>query len=297
MPSITVVIPTYNCAHVLGEAVESVRAQSWPNLEIVVVDDGSTDGTAELLSTLRGSDLVVVTQANRGPASARNTGIGRASGQWIAFLDADDLWLPGKLRAQFDALSSNPRTAFSFTDAVLRGRSGRDEIAAAPAGDADILWHLLVGPRFGVGSVVVRRECLDRVGVFDPAMRMGEDWDLWLRLAASYEGVGVHSVLAVYRRDSPGRLKYSSMLLETSTLRVLSRLFSNPRMTAGPGSPAVRRLVYAWHYSVLAKSHLRQGNMAAVAMAARCVRSHPKGLWFLARPWGKDGHYPDFRPR
>jgi glycosyltransferase involved in cell wall biosynthesis len=295
MPRISVVIPTYNCAHFLGEAIESVRVQGWAGLEIVVVDDGSTDGTGALLSSLRGPDLVVLRQENCGPASARNAGIRRSTGDWIAFLDADDLWLPGKLRGQFDALSARPNAAFSFTDAIVRNSSGRETVVASP--DGDILWSLLAGPRFGVGSVLVRRDRLDRIGFFDPALRMGEDWDMWLRLAASYEGCGVRRVLAVYRRCLDGPPKYSSELLESCTLHVLARLFSGPETDVSPGLRKLRGPVYGWHYSILAKSHLRQGRVSpALRMAAHCVRSHPKGLWFLAGRWGRDGRYPDFRP-
>jgi hypothetical protein len=295
MPRISVVIPTYNCAHLLGDAIESVRIQDWGELEIVVVDDGSTDGTVALLSSLGGPDLVVVKQENCGPAAARNAGIRRASGDWIAFLDADDLWLPGKLRGQVNALCARPNAAFSFTDALVRNSSGAETVVAVPDGDGDILWHLLAGPRFGVGSVLIRRDRLDRIGLFDPALRMGEDWDMWLRLAASYEGCGVRSVLVVYRRCSEGPPKYSSELLESCTLRVLARLFSGPETS--PGLRKLRSRVYGWHYSVLAKSHLKQGRVwPALRIAAQCVTSHPHGFRFLAGRWGRNGRYPSFTP-
>jgi glycosyltransferase involved in cell wall biosynthesis len=295
MTSISVVIPAYNCAHCIGEAVQSVRAQGWPDLQILVVDDGSTDGTAALLRSIQGPDLVAAAQANGGPGAARNTGIREASGEWIAFLDADDLWLPGKLRAQFDAVAAKPDAAFCFTDAVMRDTNGREEIIASPALEGNIFWHLLVGPRFHSGSVVVRRDCLDRVGLFDPSLRTGEDWDMWLRLAAEYESVGVRDVLTVYRQDSSKGTKYSSALLEACTLRVLERLFSRPETQRTAGLSRARRRVYAWHYSVLAKSHIRQRRAAAVPMAARCLVSHARGLTFLMRRWGKLRRYPDFR--
>jgi glycosyltransferase involved in cell wall biosynthesis len=293
---VSVVIPSYNSAGSLTSAINSVRMQDWPGLEIIVVDDGSTDQTACALSSLRGPDLIVLTQRNQGPAAARNAGIRQAAGKWIAFLDADDEWLPGKLAAQMKTLEEEPSSAFSYTDAIRRsGRAG--ERLSRPRRDAgDIFWGLISGPQFVMDSVLVRRECFDEAGLFDPELRMGEDWDMWLRLADQYSSCYVPQALALCNEwNEPAR--YSSNLLERCTLRVLDRLFDRAEMLRRrPELAAGRRIIYSWHYSVLAKSHLRQRRLKAfVRLAAASVTAHYLGFYFLARNWSKAGELPALR--
>jgi len=286
-PEISVVIPTYNSAHSLPDAIGSVRAQRWPNLEILVVDDGSTDRTDRVLADLAGPDMHVIRQQNHGPAAARNSGIAAASGEWIAFLDADDLWLPGKLERQFDAIRCTPHVGFCYSDSLVQTTDGRTEKTKCRRPREATFLELLWGNMMSTATVLVRRDCFQVVGHFDPELRTGEDWDMWLRLATCFETVWVREPLALIRkslkpRDSVTKLSCDS--LERCVLRVLRRLFSSAEVRQRHPEVAVRRRrTLAWHYSVLAKSYLgRRLWSDYIRLTAFSVSSHPLGLCYTA---------------
>ncbi|MDT7809637.1 MAG: hypothetical protein QOJ70_3450 [Acidobacteriota bacterium] len=282
--SVSVVIPTYNLAPLLSGAVASARAQEWPELEIIVVDDGSTDETPEVIGRLAAEgDLRWFRQENAGAAVARNRGISEARGEWVAFLDADDFWLPGKLAAQFEELERRPSAVFSYTDVTLRSASGSESDLACGTTERSLLPQMLAGNMFATPTALVRRACFDEVGLFDARLRTGEDWDMWLRLAAHFECVRVARSLTVVRAAEHS--KFPLPVLESCTLLVLERLFSCPHIArAWPEVMSKRGAVYAWHYSVLAKSYLRRGRLADFfRLAYMAVRSHPSGLRYVTR--------------
>ena len=280
----SVVIPTYNLAHFLPEAVASVRAQGWPDIEIIVVDDGSTDETPALLERLAREGVRCFRQENAGAASARNRGIREAQQEWVAFLDADDFWLAGKLAAQFEALEKKPSARFSYTDVVLCGEGRAETALECGTTDRPLLPQLLEGNLFATPTVLARRDCFDRVGLFETRLRTGEDWDMWMRLAAHFECVRVARPLATVRADAATKLPLRT--LERCTMLVLERLFACPHVAREwPAVASKRAAVYAWHCSVLARSYLRRGRAADFArLAYRAARSHPSGIRFVARP-------------
>jgi glycosyltransferase involved in cell wall biosynthesis len=281
---VSVVIPTYNLARFLPEAIASVRAQGWPDIEIIVVDDGSTDDTPDVLESLsREGGVRVFRQENAGASAARNRGIQEARKEWIAFLDADDFWLAGKLAAQFDALEGKPSAAFSYSDQRLRFKDGSERDRASRATDALLLPQMLVGNIFATPTVIVHRDCFDAVGLFDTRLRTGEDWDMWMRLAAHYESARVARPLVTVR--VAGRVKFPLKVMERCTLLVLERLFACPHVAREwPEILAKRSAVYAWHYSVLARSYLHGRQLADFCrLAYRAVASHPRALRYLAR--------------
>ncbi len=281
---VSVVIPTYNLAPLLPGAVESVREQRWPDLEIIVVDDGSTDETPEVLERLSsGGDLRWFRQENAGAAAARNRGIREASKGWVAFLDADDFWLAGKLAAQFQELERRPSAAFSYTDVRIRREAGEDHDLACGTTERPLLPQLLAGNMFATPTALVRRDCFDRVGLFDARLRTGEDWDMWMRLAAHFECVRVARPLTVVR--TADRAKFPLATLERCTMLVLERLFACPHVAREwPAVASRRAAVYAWHYAVLAKSYLRLGRVTDFCrLAYSAARAHPSGLRFVAR--------------
>jgi len=286
-PSISVVIPTHNHAGFLPAAVGSVRSQGWPGIEIIVVDDGSTDGTGRVLDELAGDDLRVLRQPKAGAAAARNRGIAESRGDWVAFLDADDYWLPGKLAAQMSALAagSNERTFAYCGSLVFDGQGVIIEVRPAAPG-AMRLDALVWGNTITTGSVVVKRAALFEVGLFDESLNvLGEDWDLWLRLAASYEGACVPEPLVairyVYFHD-----KYRVRSFEAATRRVLSRLFASLRGRRDLARFARRRRIIAsWHQSVLAKNYLECGERAGfLRCGALCLAAHPVRGWYYLTP-------------
>ena len=173
-PLVTVVIPTWNRAELLPDAIESVRAQNRDDIEIIVVDDGSTDATPQVLSAY-GDEIRQARQENAGPAAARNLGISLARGELIAFLDSDDLWTRTALQSRLDVLERNPAThiALGQTQVMVRQRgengSRRFEPAAVPA----------FATLFG--AALCRREAFEIAGPLDTALRTGEDIDWFIR--------------------------------------------------------------------------------------------------------------------
>jgi glycosyltransferase involved in cell wall biosynthesis len=265
----------------------------WPELEILVVDDGSVDHTRAALEEMSGADLRIIRQSNAGPAAARNAAIRSACGEWIAFLDADDFWLPGKLSAQFRALEGAPDCAFSYADTIRRHAAGIEQHQRPRKIYRELFLDLLFGPEFSSATVIVRRSCFDRIGLFDSELRTGEDWDMWLRLADADQGCYVPQALCVYH--VPDRIdKYPSELMELCTLRVLGRLFERAEtVRRWPVMLSRRRMLYAWHYSVLAKTHLRQKKLSRCCrLSTAAVASHPAGAYFLARHWDAGGAWP-----
>lgn len=174
--SISCIVPVYNGARFIGEALDSILAQTLPPAEVIVVDDGSTDDTAEVVSAYAGR-VTYHRQANAGPASARNHGINLASGDFLSFLDADDLWSPNKLERQMSALERNPNAGICitylqnfWTDELSHERDRmRDHAFARPM------------PGYVCQCLLARRHVFEVVGLFDATKRLGEDQDWYLR--------------------------------------------------------------------------------------------------------------------
>jgi glycosyltransferase involved in cell wall biosynthesis len=210
MDLVSVIIPTYNSAAYLGEAIQSVLAQTYPDFEITVVDDGSTDGTAEALQPFQ--DRVRLFRQDRaGPSAARNRGILNARGNLIAFLDADDMWQPEKLARQVDLLNRHPEVVLCYTD-FSRGPDGRPTAESQlkhyeHPGLGDAFYSLLRNNFLVTPAVVVRREVLARAGLFDPSLRGSEDIELWLRLARLGPFACVPEVLVGVRRNAANTSK------------------------------------------------------------------------------------------
>jgi glycosyltransferase involved in cell wall biosynthesis len=206
---VSVIIPTYNRAHLIAETILSALEQSLADREIIVVDDGSTDETSEVLRTFE-DKVIYIRQANSGPAKARNTGIRMARGKYIAFLDSDDIWLPEKLELQNHTLEHNSHQGLVFTD-VMWFSNGQVMVPSLrdkyQLHTGDVFEKLLFDNWIATSSVLVKRECLEEVGGFDedPQIMFVEDWNLWIRLAKRFKFGMVDRVL-VKRRYHPNRL-------------------------------------------------------------------------------------------
>jgi glycosyltransferase involved in cell wall biosynthesis len=211
---VTALIPTYNCGSLVVQAVESVLAQTTVPSQIIVVDDGSTDGTCERLTSYR-DRIQYIHQSNRGVSTARNRGIAEARHDVIAFLDADDVWHPRKVEAQLAALAQHP-------DIGLMGTKGFDwPIARFPSLPDPIVFslervgwqQLAVKSRFVTSTIMLRREVLTRVGDFDPELRRAEDRDLYVRVAKAFPVANLNLPLTGFR---PGA---GSLSRQVATMR------------------------------------------------------------------------------
>lgn len=197
-PLVSVVIPTYNGACFLAQTIESVLAQTYPNVEVLVVDDGSTDATWAITAGY-GPRVRYVRQTNAGTAAARNRGVAEACGEYIALLDHDDLWLPHKLERQMPAFADDPTVGVVFARIeFFRTETGEVTAQYFPGtelGPHDLLAHRVLP----IQTVVIRRSALDAVGPFDEGLRGTDDWDLGIRLSAQFRMVGVPETLARVR--------------------------------------------------------------------------------------------------
>lgn len=202
MPKVTVIIPTYNAIAYLPSTVDSVIQQTFTDFEVLIVDDGSTDETVEWVSKLVDPRVRLISQANQGVAVARNQGITGAQGEYVAFLDADDLWEPTKLEKQVKCLEENPQIGLVNTSIVNIDEQGKP-LGAVNASDIEgnVLKYIVEENLILCGSApMVRRSCLEAVQGFDQKLMSAEDWDLWIRLAARYDFAVVREPLVLYRQ-------------------------------------------------------------------------------------------------
>jgi GT2 family glycosyltransferase len=204
-PRVSVLTPAYNGEAFIGEALASLRAQTVRDFEVLVVDDGSTDGTHALVAAqaLVDARIRLYRQDNGGTQAARNTALSMARGAWIALLDQDDVWLPGKLEAQLALADADPRANLLFTnyrvwDGVRTGALRYERAAKVP--DGDVAVPLARSCLFQASTVMVPRALAVELGGFDPALTNAGDWDLWLRIAlGGIRARGTFASLALYR--------------------------------------------------------------------------------------------------
>lgn len=229
---VSVVIPCYNAGATIGRALNSVRQQTYSPTEIIVVDDCSSDDTAAVLAGEGARDQslqILRLPQNSGAAAARNAGIARARGQYIAFLDADDEWLPEKLALQMSVISARPemslvacKSRFVKLDGTIE-ESLYGDLEPATGPEA---WRVLLAYNFiATPTVVARRQVIERVGSFDPDLVIGEDQDLWIRLALAGEVGYIDQILAIVHEQSDGLSRRSMLRILEFSMPMLSRHF------------------------------------------------------------------------
>jgi glycosyltransferase involved in cell wall biosynthesis len=218
-PLVSVIIPAYNAARFVAEAVRSALAQEYATKEIIVINDGSTDDTLDVLKTF-GSAIRIIDQKNGGPAVARNAGLHAAHGRYIAFLDADDVWLPGKVAAQVAHLDGAMDVGAVYTawqiwkpDAsgiysLLRSLPSMDDVQPDDENSGWIYNRLLFDCGMLTTTVMLRASLVDMVGDFDVGLRVGEDYDYWLRLARIAKIHKLRGVGALYRISQSSATRY-----------------------------------------------------------------------------------------
>lgn len=285
--SITVIIPTYNYGRFIAEAIESALGQTLGPVEVIVVDDGSTDDTAEVVARF-GDAVKYVRQDNAGVCVARNRGVAESSGELIAFLDADDIWEPTKLEKQAAKFASD--SGIGLVHCGMRefcSESGETlalHIVGLEGDVADdlLLWEkpVIVGPG---GTIMVSREAFERAGGFDPRQKCGEDWDLCYRIAREYSVGFVAEPLVNYR--SHGAAAHRNV-------REMERgmgLFYEKAFAEGGDVLRPRRRALGNYNRVLAGSYFRSGQYGDfLRTAAKSIWFRPSGIgYFAAFPFRK----------
>ena len=223
----SVIIPTFNRAAFLREAMDSVLAQTAEVFELIVIDDGSTDHTAELVAEY-GNRVRYCFQPNAGASAARNLGIRHAAGKFISFLDSDDLWLPRKLERQLEWMAAHPHLLLCYTDEIWIRRGVRVNQKNIHAKSGGWIYPLCL-PRciISPSSVIMRRELFDTVGLFDEQLPVCEDYDLWLRVASRFEVGFIPEPLIVKRGGHAGQLSQREWGIDRYRVKALLKIYES----------------------------------------------------------------------
>lgn len=284
-PLVSVVIPNYNYARFLGQAIDSVLAQTYPSVEIVVVDDGSKDESAHVLRQYEGRVRPIL-QVNQGVSAARNNGIAASRGEAIAFLDSDDVWDPRKIELQVRKLE-DPAVGLVHSGIEYVDSNGRSLAVDLAGAEGKILRRhaLFRVPTVRSGSTaLVRRSCLDKVGLFDVSLSTSADWDMWRRIGAVSEVRMIPLPLVKYRLHD-GAMHRNLAVFERDMLHAFERMFDDP--SSNELLP-IRRKCYANLYATLCASYSSQHAWRkALKFAGRSLLERPDTLVMqaLGMPW------------
>lgn len=267
MTNVSIIITTHNRPHLLARAVESARAASRRDVEVIVVDDASTNENADIGRRLRDVNYVRI-ERNQGVAGARNVGILASHGEYLSFLDDDDVRLEGSLDKQIDALDSAPEAGLVYGQAILGTEHGSrpDDLYPERCPDGDVFWELLSQNFVPCGTVVFRRSCLSRIGLLDPYISGIDDWDLWVRIAELYPVLSQERPLMIWRKSTPFSGQGTSnaiKIVELSTRRFHDNWMSLPR--AGQASVGKRQTISRKFSDNMAKHLLWEAMRLAAA--------------------------------
>ena len=236
-PVVSVIMPVHNVAPFVRRAMESVLSQSWTDLELIIVDDGSTDSTAREIAEIDDRRVAFITVEHGGVAQARNAALRRPitnrpqvtnlpHNRYIAFLDGDDLWVPGALRRQITFLEANPSVVLSFASMKMIDERGRDVGRSIQGWTGELSFsELLTEDVVVTGAVLMRREALDTVGLFDEELQRGSDHDYWLRVALAYPTAlfGLPEIGLLYRQRA-GQLSADWRLKQQAWEQLLTKM-------------------------------------------------------------------------
>jgi len=263
-PVISVILPTYNCANFLPHSIQSILSQTYDSYEIIVVDDGSTDNTKEVLNPFMQKIKYVSYHWNKGAHVARNIGIRQALGKYIAFIDADDLWLPEKLQTDVDYLETHPDISMTYSKHINidsnGNKLGEGSRIMLPSGN--IFIQLFSEQNFIItSSVVVRREVFGTTGIFDEQLFNCQDWDMWLRIAYHFKVAGINKLLIKYRHDLRSLSKNRDNVLKYQKA-VIDKTYTSFKGKGNGINEKLYKKRLASHHAKVGRYYLRTGNKA-----------------------------------
>jgi glycosyltransferase involved in cell wall biosynthesis len=278
VPLVSVVIPAFNAESQIADTLESVHAQTFQDFEVIVVDDGSTDATVEVVRRFGARmDVKVLQQQNSGPAAARNRAIRQAQGQYCAFVDSDDLMLPERLASQVAVLESNPNLGLVHTDLMTfddKGIIHRTRRAFSDPAGGMVLDRLLVDNFITTSTVMAPTDRLKEAGLFGEHRRVSEDFELWLRIAARWPIAYLDEPLVQYRRR-PGSLSNDKLLTARCALDVVETFWREHPAHRRTDSGVYRRSL-AGHLAVAGTAAFDRGYRGqALAYVSRSLRLDP----------------------
>lgn len=251
MSRCSVIVPVFNVERFVGQALESALAQTHPDVQVIVVNDGSTDGSEAAVAPYR-DRIVYVEQENRGLAGARNRALQEATGEYVALLDADDVWVPERLERMVGYLINHQEAGFVTSDAFFMYDDAPSDVryyqhyAFLLQGDPFVTGdqrYWILFHNFVMGMTVVRRALFDRYGTFEESLGTSEDWDLWIRLIFGGERVGLVDEPLCYYRIRADSLSADPRRMHSDAVRVIERAVNrmDPNALPGLGIPLLRR--------------------------------------------------------
>lgn len=252
-PLVSVVMASYNSVQFVPEAIRSVLGQTYANWELHIIDDGSTDDSVEAIQPfLQDERIRFYRQENQGQAVAKNRGLRAARGEFIAFLDADDFWSLDKLEKQLPAFESRPEAGLIHTNVMLISETG--EPLGSPQRTYPEGWisgHLLIENCVNGMASMLRRDCLGRVGLFDETLRMGIDYDLWLRISAQYQIAFIDEVTYYYRQWG-GQMSHKYEQRMEHGIRIMEKFLRDH-----PGLVSRNTIDEAWAHTFVSRGNSR----------------------------------------
>lgn len=253
---VSVIIPTYNRGYCLGDAIRSVLSQTVTDFELLVIDDGSTDNTREVVKNFQRTRYFRL-PANNGVSTARNFGIQRAKGRYICFLDSDDSWAPGKLEAQVDWMESHPQCDICYTDEIWIRKGVRvNPMKKHQKHSGNIFRHCLPLCTVSPSSVMVRASLFKETGAFDEALPVCEDYDLWLRLSLRRPFHLIRRKLIIKKGGHPDQLSRKFWGMDRFRVYALQKLLQENRLEGGNYQRVVDTLIQK--SGVLVKGFLKR---------------------------------------
>ncbi len=285
MPRISVIIPTYNRAGFVREAIESVLRQTYRDLEVIVVDDGSIDNTKEVVSNYEDPRVRYIYQENQGVSGALNTGIKAAQAEYIAMLASDNVLFKDALQKCIDFMDPHPEVGFCYGQIFTmdgRGHLLRSKKLIGPKttyisdGNDEIIRLLLGEP--SIGYFIVRTACFENIGLFNTTLRMSEDWDMLFRLAKSYSVGLLAEPLGIVREHNQSMTAKNGVeIVKKAHTAVLESIFNDPEV--GPLYAHMRRKAHFGLYCLLARVAARTGHKGpALLYVFTALKTYPKSL-------------------
>ena len=278
-PTISVVIPTLNRCHTLHRAIDSILKQTSSVNEIIIVDNGSTDGTRDMIQS-NFAMVTYVTELKRGVSAARNKGISIANGQWIAFLDSDDAWLPAKLEQQLKAYDENKNIRLIHTDEIWYRKGKRvNQMKKHKKRGGNIFKYCLPLCCISPSSVLLHKDLVKDVGLFDEDLPACEDYDMWLRITAQEPVLYVDEPLTVKYGGHEDQLSSKYWGMDRFRIQSLEKILTNKLLTSSQ-EVAVRKEMKR-KINVLIQGGIKRGNTDIVDIYSKKLKSWADGRYSL----------------
>ncbi|MCH2270574.1 MAG: glycosyltransferase [SAR324 cluster bacterium] len=271
MPQITAILPTWNRAEWLEKSIQSVLDQTFGDFELVVVDDASTDSTAEIIERYSGKIRTIVFSENRGVSAARNAAISTSDSEWIAFLDSDDFWHPDKLQKQIAQTKMRPACPLHFTDEIwIRNGVRVNPKKKHQKKEGWIFQPSLALCLMAPSTVILRRELFEVHGLFDENLPVCEDYDLWLRLTAQHPVALLNEKLMTRHGGHADQLSRSDWGIDRYRVQSIQKILKTESLRPEDRTAAIRMLIEKC--GILAKGFRKRGNLKEVEKYEKIIR-------------------------